>query len=80
LSSRFAFVVISFLLAAAATPATTAGITVQEIQIGMPDGVKLAADLYLPDDHKAGQRIPVLLEYLAYRKTESRARNHRLYS
>ncbi len=52
----------------------------QEVHITMPDGVRLAADLYLPERESADQVFPVLLEYLPYRKTESRARNHRLYS
>ena len=46
----------------------------------MEDGVQLAADLYLPADAKEGDRFPVLLEYLPYRKDESRDRNYSLYS
>lgn len=56
------------------------GIELQEAQIAMPDGVRLAADLYMPDGAAKGQRFPVLLEYLPYRKTEGRARNWTLYS
>lgn len=52
----------------------------QEVWIPMPDGVRLAADVYLPTGGRAGTRFPVLLEYLPYRKTESRARNWALYS
>jgi uncharacterized protein len=51
-----------------------------EAWIPMPDGVRLAADLYLPSGGAAGERFPVLLEYLPYRKTEARARNWALYS
>ena len=55
-------------------------ITMEEIWIPMPDGVRLAADLYVPTGGDLGGRIPVLLEYLPYRKTESRGRNYSLYS
>jgi putative CocE/NonD family hydrolase len=52
----------------------------REARIPMPDGVPLAADLYMPTGGRAGERFPVLLEYLPYRKTEARARNWALYS
>jgi putative CocE/NonD family hydrolase len=52
----------------------------QEAWIPMPDGVRLAADLFLPQGGQPGERFPVLLEYLPYRKTEDRGRNHSLYS
>lgn len=56
------------------------GITLEEVWITMPDGVRLAADLYLPDGGDADGAYPVLLEYLPYRKTEARGRNYSLYS
>ncbi len=49
-------------------------------RIPMPDGVRLAADLFVPKGGAAGEHFPVLLEYLPYRKDEARARNHALYS
>ena len=52
----------------------------QEAWIPMPDGVRLAADLYMPSGGGSQERFPVLLEYLPYRKTEARRRNHELYS
>jgi hypothetical protein len=55
-------------------------IALTEASIAMPDGVKLAADLYLPSGGAPSERFPVLLEYLPYRKNESRSRNHSLYS
>ncbi len=55
-------------------------IAFQEASIPMPDGVRLAADLYLPRGGARGERFPVLLEYLPYRKTEARARDYSLYS
>jgi putative CocE/NonD family hydrolase len=48
--------------------------------ITLPDGVRLSADLYRPTGGKAGERFPVLLEYLPYRKHEARRRNWPLYS
>jgi len=52
----------------------------REARIEMPDGVSLAADLYMPTGGKSGEKFPVLLEYLPYRKTEARARNHGIYA
>src|SRR5262245_45126186 len=52
----------------------------QEAWIPMPDGVRLSADLFLPRGGQTGERFPVLLEYLPYRKVEDRGRNHALYS
>src|SRR5262245_52095108 len=56
------------------------GIEMREAWIPMPDGVRLAADLYVPAGGRASERFPVLLEYLPYRKTEARKRNYALYS
>ena len=56
------------------------GIEISEAWIQMPDGVRLAADIYRPADSRRAERFPVLLEYLPYRKDESRARNYSLYS
>ena len=55
-------------------------VEMSEAWIGMPDGVRLAADLYMPAGKVNGNTFPVILEYLPYRKTESRARNYSLYS
>lgn len=50
---------------------TRDGIERREVFIPMPDGVRLAADLFVP----AGQTapLPVLLEYLPYRKPRGAA-------
>jgi len=68
---------------AKASPAQYA-VSLQEAWITLPDGVRLAADLYVPTDGASGTMakgpFPVLLEYLPYRKTESRSRNYSLYS
>jgi putative CocE/NonD family hydrolase len=55
-------------------------IALQEAFIPLPDGVRLAVDLFLPSGGGPGERFPVLLEYLPYRKAEGRARNYALYS
>ena len=39
-------------------------ISMAEVWIPMPDGVRLAADLYLPTGAEPDERFPVLLEYL----------------
>jgi hypothetical protein len=50
----------------------------------MPDGVRLSVDLYVPQDMQAdsagSRRYPVLLEYLPYRKMESRSGRFGFYS
>ncbi len=48
--------------------------------IPMADGTRLAADLYLPAGMKPGDTYPVLLEYLPYRKRESRAHRYGFFS
>ena len=55
-------------------------VRIDEAWIPMADGVRLAADLYRSDPPATGRKVPVLLEYLPYRKTEARARNVALYS
>ena len=55
-------------------------IDLQETWIPLPDGVRLAADLFVPKGGEEGERFPVLLEYLPYRKAEYRGRNYALYS
>ena len=65
---------------ASAEPASAAqyDMKVETAVIPMPDGVKLSADLFMPDGAQAGERFPVLLEYLPYRKDEDRSRNSRM--
>ena len=55
-------------------------IRIEAVWVPMPDGVRLSADLYLPEGMAPDAKLPVLLEYLPYRKTESRARNYSLYA
>ena len=65
-----------------AEPASTPdyGIDRQEVWIMMPDGVRLAADLYMPIGGSADAKFPVLLEYDPYRKDDSRAGRYPLYA
>ncbi len=48
--------------------------------IPMPDGIQLAADLYMPADIPAGEHLPVLLAYTPYRKNDSRGSKYRMYT
>ena len=68
------------LMLAGCSNAADDGITIEAVWIEMPDGVRLAVDLYKPTDLKLGAKLPVLLEYTAYRKTDSRSRNYSLFS
>src|SRR5208282_5858079 len=49
---------------------TDRGVKLVRVSIPMPDGVQLAATLYMPGDLKPGERVPALLEYLPYRKDD----------
>jgi uncharacterized protein len=42
----------------------------EEVWIPVRDGVRLAADLYRPDDPNPVDRLPAILEYLPYRKDD----------
>ena len=55
-------------------------LTIREVMIPMPDGIQLAADLYMPTDIPTDDHLPVLLEYLPYRKDESRGYKYPNYS
>lgn len=56
------------------------GISIREIQIPMPDGEFLAADLYLPAKASETSKFPIILEYLPYRKDEGRTHRFPFYS
>lgn len=56
------------------------GISIEEVWITMPDGVRLAADLHRPRGDVENKTFPVLLEYLPYRKTEARPGSYSMYS
>ena len=49
--------------------------------IPMKDGVRLAVNLFMPADAKPGEKFPVILEYLPYRKDDwAWPRDYGLYS
>ena len=72
-------IALGFVLAAC-SPESETKPEITEAWITMPDGIRLAADIYFPAGVDNKERLPVLLEYLPYRKDESRARNYSLYS
>lgn len=81
-TARFFFAFIFFAAISAnlsASPATSpvaaAKYTVHLVQqwIPMPDGVRLSATLYMPENGKPGEKFPALLEYLPYRKDDATA-------
>ena len=55
-------------------------VTMDETSITMPDGTKLAADIWRPKGKGDRAHFPVLLEYLPYRKTEARGERYSLYA
>ncbi len=79
-STRSVFITALALTLAACFAASDKEPAIKAAWITMPDGVRLAADLYMPAGAGRSDRFPVLLEYLPYRKDESRARNYSLYS
>ena len=46
------------------------GVKIVKTWIPMPDGVRLAASLYMPTGGNPSERFPALLEYLPYRKDD----------
>ncbi len=48
-------------------PVTVPGVHLENIFLRMPDGIRLNAFLYLPEELAAGRKIPGLLETLPYR-------------
>jgi predicted acyl esterase len=68
-----AFAAALLLLVAMSARADDHGVRLVKTSIPMPDGVQLAATLYMPADLQPGRRVPVLLEYLPYRKDDDDA-------
>ena len=68
--------------ARAPLPASPPGfdVVLEEAWIPMPDGVRLAADIWRPKGAGSQGRFPVLLEYLPYRKTEARGHRYPFYA
>ncbi|HET9407425.1 MAG TPA: CocE/NonD family hydrolase [Candidatus Sulfotelmatobacter sp.] len=46
------------------------GVKIEKVWLPMPDGVRLAASLFMPTGGKRGEKFPTLLEYLPYRKDD----------
>ena len=63
----------AFAAASTAAPAPAYGVKLVRTMIPMPDGVQLAATLYVPDGAPKNARFPALLEYLPYRKDDDEA-------
>jgi uncharacterized protein len=60
-------------LLAASSPTPKYTVRMAQQWIPMPDGIRLSATLYMPDNAKPGDIFPALLEYLPYRKDDSTA-------
>jgi len=67
------------LLASAVVAQGYEGVAIREVDIPMPDGIHLAADLYVPENLSSTEKLPVLLEYLPYRKDEGRRNRFGLF-
>jgi len=76
--NQWFFVILIALVACSSDKAHEYEIT--EVWIPMPDGVRLAADIYRPTGADHDDAYPVLLEYEPYRKDESRAGIYSAYS
>jgi uncharacterized protein len=64
-----------------ATSSLYPGVLIKPVQIPMPDGVHLTANLFFPEGARPEDRFPVLLEYLPYRKDDwSAERDFQLHS
>ena len=48
-------------------------VQIKEVWIRLPDGTNLSADLYMPLNMARDENVPVILEYLPYRKDEARS-------
>jgi predicted acyl esterase len=58
---------------AASSPAPKYTVRMVQQWIPMPDGIRLSATVYMPDNAKPSEKFPALLEYLPYRKDDSTA-------
>jgi uncharacterized protein len=72
---KFAIVLLAAMLTPPAIAGAPAGRGVKLVaaSIPMPDGLLLAATLYMPADLRPHERVPALLEYLPYRKDDDTA-------
>jgi putative CocE/NonD family hydrolase len=68
-----ALAAVMLVLPASASAGADRGVRIMRASIPMPDGVLLAATLYMPGDLRPHERVPALLEYLPYRKDDDTA-------
>lgn len=62
-------------------PPSLYGMKMEKVFVPMPDGARIAATLYLPDGAPSGEKFPVILEVLPYRKDDDFAeRDYAIYS
>ncbi len=78
--SHLRICLVLLLLAASAQAQPVDGVNIREVFIPMGDGIRLAADLYIPEHLAATEKLPVLLEYLPYRKDEGRRNRFGLFA
>ena len=45
--------------------------SIRNVRMPMPDGVSLAADLYLPQPAQQGEKFPAIIEYTPYHKNNN---------
>jgi putative CocE/NonD family hydrolase len=55
-----------------ALPIAIPGVHLEFLRLKMPDGVHLAATLFLPEGASSANRVPAILEILPYRKDDDR--------
>lgn len=72
--------VVLWILSVSVMAQSADGITIKEVFIPMTDGTRLAADLYVPENLSPSEKLPVLLEYLPYRKDEGRRNRFGLFA
>ena len=82
--SKYFFIAICAMLFSinsfAQTTLTVGDYKIEEVWIKMKDGTKLATDIYINTKLDKGEKMPVILEYIPYRKDEGRASRLSVYS
>src|SRR5947209_1109894 len=66
-----AIIVAAGLIAHSQTPPTVYKVKLEHAWIPMKDGVRLAADLFMPVGGKAGEKFPAVFKYDPYRKDDN---------
>ncbi|GAA0294957.1 CocE/NonD family hydrolase [Sphingomonas oligophenolica] len=55
----------------AVRPATAASVLKRSTYVAMPDGTRLAVDIYLPEGYATGPRLPAILEQTRYYRSQA---------